>query len=107
MTSLPLVQCPATFCPLFAAHGSPWTGVKNGTCIGTECSWHRKSECQGKETAFEVIFGGFWDDKTSGAAKPPCKFEAACQWQRELGDVPCPPRAAIMHGVDPVVAGYS
>lgn len=111
MTPLPMAKCPATFCHLFAAHGSPWTGDKNSDCEREKCGWWQKglssgvAECHGTNTSFESI----WEEaellsKDIVIDKPSCKFEAVCQWQRQLGERTCPPRLAVMLGLDPRLA---
>jgi hypothetical protein len=38
-------------------------------------------------------------------AMPDCDRAHECQWQRQLGGKPCPPRWAYMTGRDPRLAG--
>ncbi len=112
ITSLPvLAKCPATFCPLFASKGSPWTKEKNSDCSHEECGWwnkcfgNKEAECHGADTSFECIMEVA---EEVGAKfvneKPSCKFEHECQWQIQLKDKVCPPRVAVMLGLDPRLA---
>ena len=103
---LPLIQskCPATFCPLFAAQGSPWTGAIDAPCKRSACGFWDKNHCIGQELATESIV-----EEADGMiirAMPDCKFAAVCQWQIEAGEKPCAPRYAVMIGVNPIHAGW-
>ena len=106
-------KCPATFCPLFASQGSPWTGEKDRECERALCGFFHRgfdgedATCHGADMSREVIAEmalaehGNLDQR---APMPECKFAGVCQWQHECGDAPCPPRWAVMIGVDPVYA---
>ncbi len=103
MLTLPMaLKCPATFCPLFASKGSPWTGDVNADCEGTKCGWGSSGRCVGQESSNEMV----WEEsgKKIVAPMPPCKFDTVCQWQHEAGNRPCPPRLAVMLGVNPKMA---
>jgi hypothetical protein len=106
--ALPVIaKCPATFCPLFASKGSPWTGDKNADCEKDACGFWNKDKCTGWELSFEPIMEVIMDvGEKVVAQKPPCKFEDVCQWQRQLGKQVCPPRFAMMHGLDPTLARW-
>lgn len=112
--------CPATMCPFFAPDGSPWTGDKNGTCERDheKCAWYWKDGCTARpgsmQQIVEFMVGGRplmigvrpKMEHMSNKPMPACDREKECQWQIESGDGPCPPRFAIMNGVDPRMAGY-
>lgn len=36
-------KCPATFCPLFASQGSPWTGDRDRECERMLCGFFGKA----------------------------------------------------------------
>lgn len=109
MIALPMVaMCPATFCPLFASAGSPWTGERRAQCEGDGCGWWDERWYRGciagPDAAAEIwrTFNG----KAPVRQKPECKHENECQWQRQLGQAVCPPRLAVMHGADPRIASF-
>ena len=64
-------------------------------------------KCRGAEMSVECIaeiaFAEYGEVRQRSAV-PECKFAGECQWQRESGERPCPPRFAVMVGVDPVHA---
>lgn len=109
--------CPATMCPLFASAGSPWTGHKNAACTHDECGWFHESRCTASQTALEQVaeltVGGrpllIRADASERRAKSTsyeCSRAAECQWQIEAGVNLCPPRTALMFGLDPRNCAY-
>lgn len=91
MLSLPIAKCPATFCRLFAEKGSPWTGERNADCTGCSCGWWKDNRCFAVDYEFEDI-----GEVDLSKTKPECRFESACQWQRQLGGNLCPPRLRLL-----------
>jgi hypothetical protein len=104
MTPLTMApKCPATYCPLFAADGSRWTGDVNMACErGPTCGFWYRDRCVGVDHAFEVLDVPLI---VLSPDRPACRFEATCQWQQQMGGILCPPRTAIVNGVDPCIVG--
>lgn len=115
--------CPATFCPLFAKDGSPWTGEKNGTCPQDhdECGWWQGmggSACDGCTAANQQIDQANLGKPVlqlgpvraqRGRTKPTtydCPHAFECQWQRQASPDLCPPRRALAAGLDPRLCAY-
>lgn len=112
--------CPATMCPLFAAGGSPWTGEQNTACHGATCGWFRDGRCTAADHAHQQV-ADLADGEPIAQQGPvrvqklqverktfECPRAHECQWQieAEAEGVICPPRAALMLGVDPRACAY-
>lgn len=105
MTALPMATfCPATMCVYFAKDGSPWTGETNAKCDGDKCGWWFDGGCVAGTYSLIEVNSERPDRKP--LPKPHCPRESECQWQNQLGEQVCPPRAAIMRGVNPALAAY-
>jgi hypothetical protein len=112
-------MCPASFCPLIAKEGSPWTGDKGSPCPEDEaqCPWW----------SIACSTGGVQDLVDEAAAGRPlpvmgpnkpkrytadpskarffnCPEASVCSWQKQAlkaGRLLCPPRDALNRGFDP------
>lgn len=109
--------CPATMCPLIAPNGSPWTGDVNAKCEREPCGWWHNGRCQGSQAAYEqaaeLTVGGnplVFLEHSDRVTKPTtyyCVRAHECQWQHEAPTgFLCPPRFALLHGLDPRVCLY-
>jgi len=124
----PIMQCPATMCPLIAPDGSPWTGAKNAPCPGrggipTEeepdrCPWWDMG-CGGNGQVSAVDMAerqngrafvcGPVRPKRDGVGVPKefdCPNASFCRWQEQSPTGLCGPREALKRGLDPRVCNF-
>jgi len=113
--------CPASMCPLIAPDGSPWNGRYGSPCYGTSVChyWSVTCDTGGIQKWVEeaAANGGHREivgpnKPRRGLAKPreyDCPHAAVCRWQERAereGRALCPPRDALMRGIDPRVCAY-
>lgn len=112
------IMCPATFCPLFAANGSPWTGNKYAPCEGPKCEgFFHDGRCVGGDAAHSQVIE-FRVHGTSLQLKTPrlpkyiaakvfdCPHAHECKWQLQDVSKLCAPRLALSQGIDPSVCAF-
>ena len=114
-------MCPASTCPLIAAKGSPWTGSKAEECPEHDdkaqggCPWWsvacstggiRRQVEQARANNGRVLVVGPNKPRPgiSTARWFACPHAEVCSWQKQAGDKLCPPRQAMMWGMDPRVS---
>lgn len=106
MTESNPMICPATMCPYMGvSDGSPWTGEVEGDCH-TDCGWWDGEYCiAGGDLVGEILERADLTDEEieslTDERPPPCHWEERCQWEQQAGDLPCPPRLALMTGGSP------
>lgn len=95
--------CPATMCPMFARAGSPWTGEVNAHCDREKCAWWQGGKC----IAPEYAMGDLPERPTRKTLDrvPRCPRAHECQWQIQAEWL-CPPRFAVVNGMDPRLCAY-
>ncbi len=116
------MQCPASMCPLIAPNGSPWTGEYAGDCPGHDdlstdgCPWWSMG-CGGggmmrfvdeaEKAGGAVVLGPNKPRRKPGrVVEYECLKQNECRWQEQsinAGHRTCPPREAMLRGLDPRV----
>lgn len=118
------MQCPASMCPLIAKDGSPWTGEYAATCPGHDdmstdgCPWWSMTcSTGGIQGQVEEAAANGGRHAVAGPNKVrrlqddtsrifDCPKAAECRWQEQAllaGRSTCPPRDALLRGLDPRV----
>lgn len=115
--------CPATFCPLFAKNGSPWTGGYRAPCPGHDdikrggCPWWgaacgengnmdvvTEAELNG---GLALVVGPEKPKRCKGAPRAfDCPHAHECVWQERSPTGLCAPREALNIGMDPKVVAF-
>lgn len=116
------MECPASMCPLIAPNGSPWSGTYAAPCPGHDdldsngCLWWGMG-CGGggmqrlvddaERNGGACVAGPNKPRRKPGrVVEYDCPKESVCRWQEQAkiaGHRICPPREAMLRGLDPRV----